>query len=53
MINAKQDESGWNQECLEKYQNPRYADDITLMTENEEELRSLLIKEENGDNERG
>ena len=24
--------------------NPRYADDTTLMTENEEELKSLLTK---------
>ena len=53
MINAKLDESGWNQECLEKYQNLTYADVIPLMTENEEELRSLLIKEANGENERG
>ena len=33
--------------------NLRYADDTTLMAENEEELRSLLIKEANGENERG
>ena len=33
--------------------NLRYADDITLMTENEEELKSLLIKEENGENKKG
>ena len=35
----------WNQGCQEKYQyNLRYADVITLMAENEEELKSLLIK---------
>ena len=28
--------------------NLRYADDTTLMTENEEELKSLLMKEETG-----
>ena len=27
--------------------NPRYADDTTLMAESEEELKSLLMKEEN------
>ena len=34
---------------FEKYQNLRYADDTTLMAENEEELKSLLtkVKEEN------
>ena len=30
-----------NQDCREKYQ---YADDITLMAESEEELKSLLMK---------
>ena len=33
----------WNQDCREKYNNLRYADDTTLMTESEEELKSLLI----------
>ena len=47
MINTRLDESSLNQECLEKYQNFRYADYITLMIENEEELICLLIKEEN------
>ena len=34
----------WNQDCREKYNNLRYADDTTLMTESEEELKSLLMK---------
>ena len=34
----------WNQDCQEKYQNLRYADDTTLMAESEEELKSLLMK---------
>ena len=33
----------WNQDSQEKYQNLRYADDISLMTESEE-LKSLLMK---------
>ena len=34
-------------DCQEKYQQPRYADDTTLMAQNEEELKSLLrVKEE-------
>ena len=39
----------WNQDCQEKYQYLRYADDTTLMAESEEELKSLLmkVKEEN------
>ena len=38
----------WNQNCWEKYQNLRYADDTTLMAESEEKLKSLLrkVKEE-------
>ena len=35
---------GWNQDCQEKYNNLRYADDTTLMAESEEELKSLLMK---------
>ena len=40
---------GWkkhklDQDCWEKYQNLRYADDTTLMAESEEELKSLLLK---------
>ena len=34
----------WNQDCREKYQNLRYAEDTTLMAESEEELRRLLMK---------
>ena len=34
----------WNQDCREKYNNLRYADDTTLMAEREEELKSLLMK---------
>ena len=33
----------WNQDCWEKCQNLRYADDTTLM-EKSEELKSLLMK---------
>ena len=44
---------GWNQDCQlqsgikivgKNINNFRYADDITLMAENEEELKSLLMK---------
>ena len=34
----------WDQDCWEKYQQHRYADDTTLMAESKEELKSLLIK---------
>ena len=34
----------WNQDCQEKYQQVRYADDTTLMAERKEELKSLLMK---------
>ena len=36
--------TSWNQDCLEKRQHLRYADDTTLMTESEEELKNLLMK---------
>ena len=37
--------TSWNQDCREKYINQlRYADDTTLKTESEEELKSLLMK---------
>ena len=36
--------TSWNQDCWEKYHNLRYADDITLMAESEEEQKSLLMK---------
>ena len=34
----------WNHDCGRNINNPRYADDTTLMAENEEELKSLLMK---------
>ena len=36
--------TSWNQDCQEKINNLRYADDTTLMAESEEELKSLLMK---------
>ena len=36
--------ASWNQDCWEKYKQPRYADNPTLMTESEEELKSLLMR---------
>ena len=36
--------TNWNQDCWEKYNNLRYADDTTLMADSEEELKSLLMK---------
>ena len=36
--------TSWNQDCEEKYQHLRYADDTTLIAESEEELKSLLMK---------
>ena len=36
--------TSWNQDCREKINNLRYVDDTTLMTESEEELKSLLMK---------
>ena len=45
MRNAGLDGStSWNQYCREKYNKLRYADDTTLMAENEEELKTLLMK---------
>ena len=39
------DESNWNQDCWEKYQQPQiYKSDTTHMTEGKEELKSLLIR---------
>ena len=37
----------WNQDCWRNINNLRYADDITLIAESEEELKRLLMKEEN------
>ena len=34
----------WNQDCGRNINNLRYADATTLMTESEEELKSLLMK---------
>ena len=34
----------WNQDCGRNINNLRYADDIALMVESEEELKSLLMK---------
>ena len=36
--------TSWNQDCRENINNLRYADDTTLIEENEEELKSLLMK---------
>ena len=36
--------TSWNQDCQEKYQYLRYADNTTLMAESEEQLKSLLMK---------
>ena len=36
--------TSWNQDCQEKYQKLRYADDTTLMAESKEELKTLLMK---------
>ena len=43
MWNARLDESSWNHDCQEKYQQP-HADDTILTAESEEELKSLLIR---------
>ena len=34
----------WSQDCWEKYQQPRYADNTTLMAESEKGLKNLLMK---------
>ena len=34
----------WNQDCQEKYQQVRYADDTTLVAESKEELKSVLMR---------
>ena len=36
--------TSWNQDCWEKYNNLRYADDTILTAESKEKLKSLLIK---------
>ena len=44
MRNAGLEETSWNQDCREKYNNLRYADDTTLMAEREERLRASRRK---------
>ena len=45
MQNARLDEAQAGMKIAGRYiNNFRYADDITLMAENEEELKSLLMK---------
>ena len=46
MRNAGLEESSWNQDCRRNINNLRYADDTILMTENKEELKSLLKEKE-------
>ena len=36
--------ASWNQDCWEKYQYLRYADDTTLMAQSKEELKNFLVK---------
>ena len=38
----------WNKDCWVNIDNLTYGDDTTLMPENEEELKSLLIKVKEG-----
>ena len=45
--------TSWNQDCQEKINNLRYADDTTLMAESDEELKSLLMVKENFLNNKG
>ena len=48
MLNAGQDEAQAGIKiAVRNINNLRYADDTTLMAESEEELKSLLMKEEN------
>ena len=45
MRNAGLDEHiSWNEDCQGNINKLRHADDITLMAENEEELKSLLMR---------
>ena len=41
--------TNWNQDYQEKYQHPHNADDITLMVESKEELKSLLVRVKRGE----
>ena len=36
--------TSWDQDCQDKYQYLRYAEDTTIMAESEEELKNLLVK---------
>ena len=36
--------TGWDQDCQEKFNNLKSADDSTLMAESKEELKNLLMK---------
>ena len=38
--------TSWDQDCQDKYQYLRYAEDTTIMAESEEELKNLLVKVE-------
>ena len=44
MQNTGLDDSHLESRLLKKYQQPQYEDDTTLMAENEEELKSLLMR---------
>ena len=44
MQNAGLDDSHLESRLPKKYQQAQYADDTTLMAENEEELKSLLMR---------
>ena len=44
MRNARLDESQAGSKVIRKNNNLRYAEDITLMAESEEELKRLLLK---------
>ena len=48
MWNARLDESQAGIKIAGRNNNLRYADDITLMAENEEKLKSLLMKAKGG-----
>ena len=43
MRNAVERNTSWDQDCREKYNNLRYADDTTLRAESKE-LKRLLMK---------
>ena len=45
--------TNWNQDSWEKYQQPQYADDTTLMAESEKKLQSLLMRVKEESNKAG